>query len=291
MADITTPSHSKKNILENPFLSGLVVPVAIVLVGALIIFGVTSLLNSERSSYQNLVREMRSKAFGNRWIAAYELSKYIAAQKIPDEEIPWLLENLGETYQSSVDQRTKKFIIVAVGALHKKESISFFENVIKNDLKNNELLFHAIAALAGLPKEISFQWDLLYPFLDSSDTTLKQSVILTLGTHRVQESIPRIQKFLNDPNTLLKYSSALALGGFKKSSSIPVLKDILNASPGEGQNLSSRELTALKLNVLDVIQKNHWLEFKNTLESFVISQTESPSVLSKAREILKELIN
>ena len=46
-ADSKAPQTQKK-ILENPFVGSLVVPIAIVLVGALIIFGVTKMLSSER---------------------------------------------------------------------------------------------------------------------------------------------------------------------------------------------------------------------------------------------------
>ena len=44
-----------KKLLENPFVGSLVVPIAIVLVGALIIFGVTKMLSTE-SSYKIFMR-------------------------------------------------------------------------------------------------------------------------------------------------------------------------------------------------------------------------------------------
>jgi hypothetical protein len=61
-------------------MSGIAVPIAIVLVGALIIFGVTKMLSSGKN-HRDLIDEMNSKTFGNRWVAAYELSKFLAAQK------------------------------------------------------------------------------------------------------------------------------------------------------------------------------------------------------------------
>jgi Sec-independent protein translocase protein TatA len=82
------------------------VPIAIVLVGALIIFGITKMLSTERS-YKDLVQEMQSKTFGNRWIAAYELSKQIISEQIPEEEKPWLVENLADIYKNTPDPRTK----------------------------------------------------------------------------------------------------------------------------------------------------------------------------------------
>ena len=104
----------KKKILENPLASGVVVPIAVVLVGALVVFGVTKLLSSERS-YKDLVREMHTKTFGNRWVAAFELSKLISSERIPAEDIPWLIENLSEIYNSAKDARTRQFTVVAAG--------------------------------------------------------------------------------------------------------------------------------------------------------------------------------
>jgi len=51
------PSKIDKKILDNPFLGSLVVPVAIVLVGALIIFGVTKMISTDHS-YKDLVNEI-----------------------------------------------------------------------------------------------------------------------------------------------------------------------------------------------------------------------------------------
>jgi hypothetical protein len=82
--------NTSKKILESSPLSGIAVPIAIVLVGGMIIFGVTKMLSSGKD-HRDLVEEMNSKTFGNRWVAAYELSKFLAAQKIPKEDMPWVI--------------------------------------------------------------------------------------------------------------------------------------------------------------------------------------------------------
>ena len=73
------------------------------------------MLENDRG-YKDLVRDLHSKTFGNRWVAAFELSKVISA-KIPSEDVPWLIENLEDLYSTAVDFRTKNFIIVALGSL------------------------------------------------------------------------------------------------------------------------------------------------------------------------------
>ena len=95
MAEPSNPSPSPRKLLENKYISSFMVPLAIILVGALIIFGITKMLSTERT-YRDLVREMQSKTFGNRWIAAYELSKLISTNRIPPSEHPWLVENLSD---------------------------------------------------------------------------------------------------------------------------------------------------------------------------------------------------
>ena len=56
-------STPKKKLLEKSWTGSLVVPLAIVLVGALIIFGVSKML-SHGKDHRDLVREMQSKTLG-----------------------------------------------------------------------------------------------------------------------------------------------------------------------------------------------------------------------------------
>ena len=91
------PKLRNKKILENPFLASAVVPIAVVLTAIVIVMGLTKLLTIEKD-YHNLVEEMSSKTFGNRWVAAFELSKVLANQKVPRDEIPWLVDNLKKIY-------------------------------------------------------------------------------------------------------------------------------------------------------------------------------------------------
>jgi hypothetical protein len=57
-------SRAPKKILENPFIGSITVPIAIVLVGALVIFGINKMLTTERT-YKDLVGELNSKTFGS----------------------------------------------------------------------------------------------------------------------------------------------------------------------------------------------------------------------------------
>ena len=134
---------SDKKLLEKSPLSGITVPIAIVLVGALIIFGVTRMLSSGKN-HRDLVEELNSKTFGNRWVAAYELSKYLAASRIPPQDVPWVAENLIITYKQSVDARTRNFLILALGALNHPSAYPVFNQAL--DDEDPQVRFNAVVA-------------------------------------------------------------------------------------------------------------------------------------------------
>jgi hypothetical protein len=203
--------QTQKKILENPFVGSLVVPIAIVLVGALVIFGITKMLSSERS-YRDLVEEIQSKTFGNKWVAAYELSKQINSAQIPQSEYPWMVANLTEAYNSSVDARTRGFIIAALGALKNELTLPTISKALAD--QDTDVKFHALVALGNMPKGIHFDWTPVLSFLGSDEIVLKQAAILTLATHQVPEAQNLIGNLLNDKSTVIKYSAAMALIGY-----------------------------------------------------------------------------
>lgn len=290
-----TPKTQKK-ILENPFVGSLVVPIAIVLVGALIIFGVTKMLSSERS-YKDLVNELQSKTFGNKWVAAYELSKQINSSQIPEAEYPWLIQNLTEAYKGAVDPRTKGFIVAAMGSLKTDLALPMFQvSIADPDL---DVQFHTIVALANSRKGINFDWKPVLNILNLTGDeylSIKQAAILTLATHRVLEAQVPIQKLLSDSNPLLRYSAATGLINYKDEVALPVLVNILNMSyPKSGEivlppALDSKQISDLKLGVLMAVKSNNWNKLNNAILDMA-QKDQDTSLALKAKELLKELKN
>ncbi|MDC1174163.1 hypothetical protein OAT67_02135 [Bacteriovoracaceae bacterium] len=277
------PKANQKKLLENPVISSMVVPVAIVLIGALIIFGVTQLLSTDRG-YKDLVREMHSKTFGNRWTAAYELSKYISSNQIPKDDIPWLIVNLSDVYKSSNDQRTKEFIVVALGALRNELSLPVLNAAL--DTKNSETKFRVIVALADLPKGVLFDWNKLDTFLNQDDAMLKKAVILTFATHNVPGKENLIAKSLTNSNQSIKFSAALALSNYNDRRSLDVLKEIFLTQ--ESKEISPDQLEALKLNILNTLEKTKWDVLRVELQKAADNDV-SLKVRSKAKELLNLL--
>ena len=288
--DSSAPQTQKK-ILENPFVGSLVVPIAIVLVGALIIFGVTKMLSAERS-YKDLVNEIQSKTFGNKWVAAYELSKQINSAQIPAEDYPWLVENLSVAYKDSVDPRTRGFIIAALGALRTELALPILQVALKDI--DTDVKFHAVVSIANMPKGIQFDWAPTLEMLKSPEAILRQASTLALATHQVPEAEEAIRPLLRDDNLTVKYAAATALIAYKDENAKPLLEEILLIKyPTEAERvqppaLDGKQITDLKLSVLVTLEKYNWKVLNNTI--LEVAQNDSNiSVATKAKEVLNLL--
>lgn len=280
-------SQIDKKLLENPFVGSLIVPIAIVLIGALIVFGVTKMISSEHS-YKNLVTEMKSKAFGNKWVAALELSKLISAKKIPAEDIPWLIDNLDEIYTGTVDARTRNFIIVAAGALSDERAIKIFKKGL--DDADDNVKFHTVVALANLPKTSLLDWTKVIEFLSSKDHAFVQSSIYALGTHNVVAAEDKISELLNsDLGFGVRYAAATALISFKNEKCLPVLEEIasLNETSLDGK-ITVDDLRSLKFNVINAMERTSWDAGAALLERMAQGDKDI-KVQARAKDVLKLL--
>lgn len=285
---------SQKKILENPFVGSLVVPIAIVLVGALVIFGVTKMLNSERS-YRDLVQELQSKTFGNKWIAAYELSKKIATSQIPEEDIPYVVKVLSETYlESSQDPRTRDFVVVALGVLKSDLGLPIIYQGLNDDDAN--VRYHSLVALANYPKERSLEWAKVQPFLKHDDPGIRQVAVLALATHKVKQYESEILALTNDQNNLVRYSAAMGLINFQNPEALTLLKEILNLKSPEvsvktnEQGLDAQQVANLKLGVVDALQMSGWKALNEELLKLVDTEANQQVAL-RMKEALNKLKN
>ena len=285
------PPQTQKKILENPFVGSLVVPIAIVLVGALIIFGVTKMLSAERS-YKDLVNEIQSKTFGNKWVAAYELSKQINSAQIPQTDYPWLIENLTDAYKNSVDPRTRGFIIAAIGALRTELALPTL--LLALDDQDIDVKFHAIVSLANMPKGFSFDWTKVIALLKSEHAILRQAAVMALATHQVPEAHTEMRMLLRDQSLVVKYATAIALIAYKDEEAASTLNEILLlAYPEKGAKvqppaLDAQQITDLKLSVLTTLQKYNWAVLNKTILE-VADKDVHTSVATKAKEVLNLL--
>jgi hypothetical protein len=277
-----------KKILDKSPLSGIAVPIAIVLVGALIIFGVTKMLSSGKN-HRDLVMELNSKTFGNRWVAAYELSKYLATSRIPEQDIPWVVENLVSVYKQSVDARTRNFVVLALGTLKHPLSTQLMNQALQD--ADPQVQFNAVVGLGNLPTGSQIEWESLKKILDTSaDEGLKQAVIFTIATHRNSEGPNLIRPMLQAPERMLRYSASMAMIYYEPSAATRILKEILDLpyDQFEAGKLNGAQAEILKLNLLSHIEKARALELQSLVEE-VVQKDSNIQVTTKAKQVLNLL--
>lgn len=282
-------SPGKKKILENPIIGSLVVPIAIILVGALIIFGVTKMLSSDRS-YKDLVRELHSKTFGNRWVAAYELSKLISTSSIPEEDIPWLVGNLDGLYKTAQDSRTRDFIVVAMGALKSDLTIPVLSQAITDQDPN--VRFHAVIALSESQLGVESNKEVLLNLLNKEDEAVKQAAIFTLAMHRIPEAEEKLVELHDAAPVSIKYASATALISYRNDAVLATLEEILSLSsrPSPDGAFSESKVVGLKMNVLKALRKSQWNVLNELIER-LIPVEQNLGVVSEMRETVNQLKN
>ncbi len=272
--------QSLKDEIQNP-ASGFMVPIAILVGGALIIWGITKMLSGSAAGYKKLVQDLNSKTFGNRWVAAYDLSKYIASEEIPSEDIPWLIQELSEVYDSSQDERTRNFIVLALGALENEKANKFLNGALASEDKN--IRYSSIIGLSKLDKVQDLNVEILKKYLSSDDEPLKQVILMFAAKHKVVSLKESIKPLIVSSNTITKYNSITAL--LNQGENIPNTH-LEKLFFGSVNNVDLSQLTSLKLNILKAIHRQTYLvEF---LEKVIESETNK-EVKTKAKQALLRL--
>jgi HEAT repeat protein len=280
----------QKKMLESSPLSGIAVPIAIVLVGALIIFGVTKMLSSGKN-HRDLVEEMNSKTFGNRWVAAYELSKFLASSRIPKEDMPWVIENLSQVYRESVDPRTRNFVVLALGSLNNPLTLPVLNAALED--QDSQVKFNAVVSLGNMDVQEGIEWEKVEALIEQdTDPGLKQVALLTLASHKRPSAQEKALSLLHSGERTLRYAAATVLIYYKQSEAIPTLEEIMNLRYDvvEAGALNGAQVESLKMNVLESIEKSDWNELANLVEK-VESADSNVRVATKAKQVLKVLKN
>jgi hypothetical protein len=279
-----------KKMLESSPLSGITIPILIILVGALIIVGVTKMLSTGKD-HRDLIEEMNSKTFGNRWVAAYELSKFLANQKIPKQDIPWVIENLSQVYRESVDPRTRNFVVLALGSLNNPLSLSVLNAALEDS--DPQVRFNAVVSIGNMSPEVAADWEKVEALLrQTEDPGLRQVALLTIAAHERPNTQELAFPLLQSTEKTLRYAAAVVLIKYRQEEAMPVLQEVMNLpydSVGAGE-LNGAQVEGLKLSVLENIEKSKW----NGLADWVAKiQATDPNVrvTTKAKQVLNVLKN
>lgn len=283
------PTPSKK-ILESSPLSGIAVPIAIVLVGGLIIFGVTKMLSSGKD-HRDLIEEMNSKTFGNRWVAAYELSKFLASSKIPKEDMPWVIENLSKVYYETVDARTRNFVVLALGSLKNPLALGVLNKALQDI--DPMVKFNAVVSLGNMEKGTDIDWPAVEALLQQNeDPGLKQVALFTLASHQQPKVEELALALLTSDQRTLRYAAATVLIHYKRSEALPLISEIfeLKYDNNTQSELNGAEIEGLKINILENLEKSKWNEAAALVEKLE-SNDSNVRVTTKAIQTLKILKN
>jgi hypothetical protein len=281
----------QKKILESSPFSGIAVPIAIVLVGALIIVGVTKMLSTGKN-HRDLIEEMNSKTFGNRWVAAYELSKFLANSRIPKEDIPWVIENLSGVYRGTIDPRTRNFVVLAIGSLNNPLALPVLNAALED--QDSQVKFNAIVALGNMSVgQAEIQWPKVEAMLrQENDSGLRQVALFAMASHKYPGTKNHALVLLNSSEKMLRYSAATVLIYDKQTEALPVLEEIMNlrydvAKAGE---LNGAQVEGLKMNVLENAEKSKWTGLIKLVER---TEANDPNIKvnTKAKQVLKVLNN
>ncbi len=282
-------SDKTEKILEKPLMGGIAVPVAIVLVGALIIFGVTRML-SVGKTYRDLVSELHSKTFGNRWVAAYELSKVIASKQVPEKDLPWLVENLSTVYKNSIDARTRNFIILAIGSIGTKDCLETLKLAI-ND-KDAQVKFNAIVSIGNFDSSMleGFDWSVITKLLESTDAGIRQVSSYALANHKVEKAALSIRFLLADSDITVKHAAAISLIAFKSEAAIKNLKEILELDSKVNTFYDASQIETLKISLINALIKEKWNILTDEIEKLTVNAGNT-KLSVKAAEALNILKN
>lgn len=279
-----------KKMLENSPLSGITVPIAIVLVGALIIFGVTKMLSSGKN-HRDLINEMNSKTFGNRWVAAYELSKFLASSKIPKEDMPWVIENLSQVYFESVDARTRNFVVLALGSLNNPLVTPVLNKALED--QDPQVRFNAVVSIGNMKKGLEVEWLKIEALLQQDqDSGLKQVALYTIASHERPNTAELAVPLLTSSEKTIRYAAATVLIHYKNSAALPVLEEIMNLSYDivSATELNGAQVEGLKTTVLENLEKSKWNAALPIVEK-VEANDRNVRVSTKAKQVLKVLKN
>lgn len=282
MNDLFKESFKKQVNTSYSTFGNIKVIFSIILVGILIVWGINKIITVDRT-HRDLIRDLQSRSFGNKWVVAYELSKYISGNQIPVNDMPWVIENLVSLYKTSKDERTRDFVIVALGGLRTRLTFPYLINAL--DDSSDKVKFHALTALGNSKENDISKWKKVLKFLDNKDVGLRQSAIFVLSTHKIPSAEIKIVELLSDNNIGVRYAAATALIYYRNIQSIPTLKEILklDSFPKKDFIFSEGKVVALKLNILFALQKEKW----NPIKDFIISLGTTEKNMKILTEIKK----
>jgi len=255
-----------------------IVPSLIVLlcVGIFLMFG---LITSEGKTAEDYLQEVRKGRGSERWLAAFELSRLLAARKQTEADGPLVAEIvtlLNE--EKDGDAAVRIYLISALESLHHPDAAAPLIGSLGDPDPNVRL--HAAKAL-GAFEGVSEAVGPLAGLLDDEDPALRKVAIHALGRTHDRAAVAALLPRLDDPVQDVRWNAALALAVIGDASGRGVIGEMLDrrrldAIEGisEGQKISA---------LINGTQAAYLLRDSQLLEAVAKLSTDDPSL--RVREV------
>lgn len=234
--------------------------------GVAVLFFLLARMVSQSSDYKSLVQELDSKTFGNKWVAAYELSKIVNASAIAPEDLPWFMEQLSSIYRSQgQDPRTRHFIMVTLSALQNVQTIPVLTQALNDP--DPQVGFSAVVGLGQLmPLALKenverFPWQKLGSLMrQSDDSGIKRILMISFAQVQHPGEKPYFEsKMTAEPSDLDKLYAAIGLVYYNDPAGVSVLKDFWDPQQRQTHqqawNIDDQLYQQLQLNFLSALHR------------------------------------
>lgn len=202
-----------------------IVPSLIVLlcVGIFVMFG---LLTSERRTAGDLLQEVRVGRGGDRWQAAFELSRVIATEPASGGDgrlVADIVTALNE--EGRDDPRVRRYLIIALEHLRNPAAGPALIGALKDpDVDVRLQAARALAVIASVPGAAPA----LIELLDDESADVRKVAVYALGQTRDRAAIPALQARLEDPLEDIRWNAALALAVLGDGSGTQVIGQMID---------------------------------------------------------------
>jgi hypothetical protein len=202
-----------------------VVPSLIVLlcVAIFIMFG---LVTSEDKTAEEFLQEVRVGSGGERWLAAFELSRLISQQPGLSDDDRLVTEIAGMIRdEAQGDPKVRMYLVTALEHLGNPSAVPVIVESVRDP--DPDVRLHAAKAL-GAFGGIGDAVEPLAALLDDEDASIRKVAIHALGQTRDPGAIPIVMPHLEDPIEDIRWNTALALAVLGDGSGTSVIGTMLD---------------------------------------------------------------
>lgn len=202
-----------------------IVPSLIVLlcVGVFLMFG---LISGERKGVRDFLQDVRTSRGGDRWQAAFEMSRAIAQhpQTRADQR---LVDDISAVIRAEGkdDPKVRKYLIIALENLGSRSAGPVIIEALSDP--DPEVRLQAARALGAIGS-VQGAAGPLAGLLEDEDAGIRKVALFALGQTRDRSAIPALQPKLEDPIEDIRWNAALALAVLGDASGRSVIAQMID---------------------------------------------------------------